>query len=409
MAVTWDGIWLSQAQIDKLSLDVSPELSVVLKYANASAPTPNIKDQESMTNVTYLAKALMFAKTGDDKYGLQVVDAIKYITENSVEAGSRALALGRELPAYVIAADLIKLKALNPALHTKFSEKLFYLLHTFETTQGPASLALSSEKRPNNWGAHALAARIAIDMYLEDTTDLAFTSEIFRGYLGDRNAYAGFTFGELWWQSDPKNPVSINPVGATIKGPDNEMHDVDGAQPEELRRKGGVTFPVPTDNTYPWEALQGLVVGATMLDRAGYQAFEWSSKAILRAVAWLLKNKWPPSGDDRWQTYLINYAYGLDLVTDQNATPGKNMAFTQWTHKLPKGDTGGGGGNGGGGGTGGTAEEELAALKLKVQDALAKLGSVAHNISLLHTTLSDATLLMEQTMADIEGAMDKLK
>lgn len=407
MAVTWDGIWLSQAQVDKLSLEPSPELSVVLAYANAKAVTPSIKDQESMTNVTYLAKALMFARTKDDKYGLQVVDAIRYLTENPIEAGSRALALGRELPAYVIAADLSNLKALNPALHTKFSEKLFYLLHTFETVQGPASLAESSEKRPNNWGAHALAARIAIDMYLEDTADLAFTSELFRGYLGDRSAYAGFKFGDdLSWQADPKTPVSINPVGAKLKTPDGVEHDVDGAQPEELRRKGSFTWPIPTDNTYPWEALQGLVVGATMLKRAGYAAFDWSDSAILRAVAFLLRNNWPPSGDDRWQAYLINRAYGTNLVEDPKATPGKNMAFTQWTHKFEDADTGGGNG---GGGTGGTAEADLAALKAKVQEAFAKLGIVANNVTLLHTTLSDSTLLLEQVLTDVEGAMDKLK
>lgn len=321
-------MWLSPEEIAALPINTTA-YTVVKSWASKSAPTPNLKNQDADTNAIYLAKGLLYARHGDPALYSAIESGIGAIANGNLEAGARALAVGRELPAYIIAADLANLASANPALHAKFQTKLKYILHEAPLIDGPATLAESSEKRPNNWGAHATAARIAVDIYCEDLADLGKADKIFQGYCGDRAVYAGFTFGELWWQVDPAHPVAILPPGAILK-----EHDMSGGQPEELRRKGNVTFPVPTDNTYPWEALQGLVVSMELLHRAGYSARDYSQKAILRAVQWLYKNDWPASGDDRWQPYIINYAYGTKLATDPNATPGKNMAFTAWTHDV---------------------------------------------------------------------------
>src|SRR6185295_5158219 len=143
------------------------------------------------------------------------------------------------------------------------------------------TLISTHDVRPNNWGTHAGASRVAADLYLGDKADLAKAAQVFKGWLGDRTAYAGFTYGDTSWQADPSKPVGINPKGATKSG-----HNIDGVLPDDQRRAGGFTWPAPSEN-YVWEALQGALAQAVILDRAGYAAFEWQDQALLRAVTWL--------------------------------------------------------------------------------------------------------------------------
>jgi hypothetical protein len=177
---------------------------------------------------------------------------------------------------------------------------------------------------------HATASIAEVYAYLGDTDGLKQTANVFKGWMGDRTAYAGFKYGELDWQSDQAHPVGVNPKGAQIQG-----HNVDGVLPDDLRRGGGFSWP-PSTTGYPWEALQGAIVAAQLLTRAGYPAWEWQDKALLRAVTWLYDvAKWPAVGDDQWQPWLLNYAYGTKFPTAPNANPGKNMGFTAWTHASP--------------------------------------------------------------------------
>ena len=107
------------------------------------------------------------------------------------------LALGRELLAYVIAADLVKLPAdLDPAFRS-------WLDAVRREDLDGRTLVSTHEDRPNNWGTHAGASRIAVALYLGDRADLERAARVFRGWLGDRTSYASFRFGDLSWQADP--------------------------------------------------------------------------------------------------------------------------------------------------------------------------------------------------------------
>jgi len=239
------------------------------------------------------------------------------------EAGGRTLALGRNLVAYVIAADLIGLREFSASKDTAFR---VWLADVRTKTLDGKTLISTNEERPNNWGTHAGASRVAADLYLGASSDLARAAVVFKGWLGDRSAYSGFKFGDLSWQADRSNPVGVNPVGATIQG-----HNVDGVLPDDQRRGGGFTWPPPKEN-YVWEALQGALVEAQLLSRAGYPAWEWQDRALLRAVTWLHEQaKYPAGGDDSWQPWLVNAAYGTAFPAG-SASPGKNMGWTDWTH-----------------------------------------------------------------------------
>lgn len=316
------GIWISQSELDELPMSGSG-WSEVLSAANSTSGSPSLNDQDSNNNVGVMAQALVCARARIASYCDKVVTALRAIATGNLENGSRALALGRELGAYVISADLINLRTRDSNLDAQFRTKIKGLL-TFPTSGGPANLIKCQEERPNNWGRHCGFSRIAVDMYLGDTADLARAATVFHGWLGDRASYAGFNYGDLSWQSDPSHPVGINPVGATIQG-----HSVDGAQPDDMRRGGSFKWP-PSKTGYPWEALQGAVAQAHLLTRAGYPAWEWNDKAMLRAVQFLYNIGWAAEGDDRWQIWEINKAYGTNLPTTGGGA-GKNVGWTQFT------------------------------------------------------------------------------
>jgi hypothetical protein len=188
------------------------------------------------------------------------------------------------------------------------------------------SIRSTHEDRPNNWGTMAGGTRLAIAIYLDDHEELARAARVFNGWLGHRSSYSGFKYKELHWQSNPREPVGINPLGAMKNG-----HNLDGALPEEMRRGGPLVWP-PIKTGYAWEGLQGAMVQAEILHRAGYDAWEWEDQALLRAVKFLNGIGWYAEGDDEWLLWLVDARYGTRLAKNPKARPGKNLGWTAWTH-----------------------------------------------------------------------------
>lgn len=301
----------------------------LVKYADASDGSANIADQDSNNDVHTLAEALVFARTGTASYRTRALANIHAAV--GTEAGGRTLALARNLPSYVIAADLVNLDVVDPVYNTTVFRPWLRSLLTKTMSDG-TTLRQIHELRPNNWGTHAGAARAAIAVYLGDATELARTAQVFRGWLGDRTAYSGFKFGsDSTWQADPTHAAAIEPVGAT-KAYDGAAISLDGALPDEMRRGGSFTWS-PTYTGYPWEALQGAVLQAEILHHAGYDTWNWSNRALLRAARFLDNvANWPAVGDDRWQPWLIDARTGANLPRPATTQPGKNFGFTDWLY-----------------------------------------------------------------------------
>jgi PKD repeat protein len=252
------GIWTSAREIASLPTS-GRAWDNLLSAAGHSTGSPNIADQADETDVHVLAKALVYARTGNETYRTQVIAACRAAI--GTEAGGRTLALGRNLIGYVLAADLV---GLPDADDTAFRA---WLRHCLTVKLEDRTLVSTHENRPNNWGTHAGASRAAVAAYLGDTAELARCAQVFRGWLGDRSAYAGFKYDDLSWQADASKPVGINARGATKNG-----YNVDGVLPDDQRRSGGFTWPPPKED-YVWEALQGAVAQAVILDRAGYDCW----------------------------------------------------------------------------------------------------------------------------------------
>jgi hypothetical protein len=317
-------VWLTQTDVRALPMS-GAGWNAVKSAADGSFGSADIANQDSDHDVDTLAAALVFARTGDAGYRSKVNSAIS--SAIGTEAGGRTLALARNLNPYVLAADLIDLRTSDPALDQRFRT---WLQGVRTANLQGLTLISTHEKRPNNWGTMAGASRIAADLYLGDTSDLAKATAVFRGYLGDRAAYAGFAWGDLSYQADSSKPVGINPPGAAKSGV-----DIDGAIPDDMRR--GCAFQsVPCHTNYAWEALQGVVVQAELLSRHGQPAFAWSANAILRAAKYLdrLDNQyggWWAASDDKWQPWIINHAYGTSFPASHGG-PGKVMGWTDWVY-----------------------------------------------------------------------------
>ena len=83
-----------------------------------------------------------------------------------------------------------------------------------------------------------------------------------------------------------------------------------------------------------YEALQGALVQAVILERAGFDAFNWSDQALLRAVRWLYDTAhFPAVGDDTWIPSVANYFYGTNFPVPSSTRAGKNVGWRDWTHQ----------------------------------------------------------------------------
>ncbi|MGD9750397.1 MAG: hypothetical protein AB7W59_05300 [Acidimicrobiia bacterium] len=314
------GIWITAEEVAMLPVE-GPAWDQVARWALGPWERPNLADQDSNHDLEVLAGALYAVRMHDEAVRRRVIDGLAGVA--GTEREGRVLALARNIVGYVVAAELVGYRD---------AEFLSWLDAVRFAQLDGRSLVSTHERRPNNWGTHAGAARVAIARFLDDDEDLQRAALVFKGYLGDRRSYAGFVFdADLSWHPDRLAPVPINPAGATIDG-----HSVDGVITDDARRVGGFRWPFPAEESganYMWEAMQGIVLQAALLHRAGYDAWQWEDRAVLRAAVWLVHEaSMPPDGDDQWQAWLINDAYGADLPLTSPARSGKSIGFTDWTH-----------------------------------------------------------------------------
>jgi len=318
------GIWISHEEIATLPIS-GPAWDNLKSKANEPAGTPDVSNQDDDVNVRVLAKALVYARTGEETYRNEVIHVC--MTAIGTESGGRTLALGRELIAYVIAADLVKLPA------DKDQQFRAWLRQSLIETLNGRTLQSTHEDRPNNWGTHAGGSRAAVAVYLGDQTEIERTAQVLKGWLGGRSSYVEFKYGDLSWQADPNTPVGINPKGSTKEG-----HSIDGVLPDDQRRGGGFSWPPPKAN-YVYEALQGILAQAIILSRVGYDVWNWEDQAILRAFEWLHNEaNFSATGDDTWQPHVVNFYYGTHFPAPVPANPGKNVGWTDWTHMENRGN-----------------------------------------------------------------------
>jgi hypothetical protein len=319
----------------------------VLEDAERDHGTANIADQDSDHDVLTLAAALACARAELHcaKARAGVLEAI------GTESGARWLAVGRNLGAYVIAADLLGLhddgspESDGTRVQTWVEGWLHKeLLDNHSSALRPIAPFHSS----SNAAAQEGFAFVAVAAYLRNDVALERAWNAFRTFVCDPTApdhehidlVAAVSDG---WAHDGLRPCAVNPAGARktvstgLPGA-GRTHSIDGALIGDMRRGGPFQWG-PSYTSYPWVGLEGLVPAAVILDRAGYPAFETADRAVLRTheFLWQLRTS---TGDARWfdgtrgreLVQLVNVVYDTSFPVNDVAGVGRTVGYTSWTH-----------------------------------------------------------------------------
>lgn len=315
------GLWTSRTEL--LALPTSGAAwDRLVATARGSWGTPSLSDNNAQHDTATLAGALVAVRTKDAALTAKTRAAIMAVTR--ITSFRRVLELSRNLPSYVIAADLV---GLTPADDARFRAFLSAVrTRPLDGHSGGTDLLSTALRSPNNWGTMARAAVTSIDLYLGDRKQLLQVAAAHRAWLGEPVANQ-LRYTDTRWHAAGA-PVGINRRGSTVLG-----LDVDGVLPEDQRRSGDPKArTAAAKGSYPWEALQGAVVTGVLLDRAGVVDIDAGDRALARAVDWLFtENANPPTSDDLWLPWLINDVAGTRFPTQPTRSPGKNMAWTDWT------------------------------------------------------------------------------
>ena len=354
---TVDGIWIGAAELAALPTS-GAAWNAVLGDARAARGSANVSDQDSDHDVYTLAAALVCARTGEDCAAARasVVEAIgteeEALTTPRSPAANQWLPIGRNLAAYVIAADVLGLRADGDP--TSQGSRVEAWIASFLGRVASEGVEFKPFGSGSNASAQDGFAYSAVAAYLGDAPALERAWDAFRTYACDPTAPdregididKGIEFG---WAHDDANACAVNPLGARkvvpagLPGAGTERR-IDGAIINDMRRGGDYQWP-PGYTQYPWVGLEGFVPAALVLHRAGYPAFEVADRAVLRAVEYLWwlgeeLGEAPTCDGACWWDYdratetkhLVNWYYGTTFPYEAPTGRGRTTGYVDWTH-----------------------------------------------------------------------------
>ena len=295
--------------------------------------TPRLADPDDEESIEALAAALVYARSGTTSYRNKARKAIMASIGTEVSSDSNAmLGVARNLGTIVLAADLIDLRNNFPTDDKRFRTWLSAVRTKRIGSHSKWYTLIGTHKSSaNNWGAFAGASRIAASRYLGDTTDVARAARVLRGFLGDRTAYASFRTPDSAALSWGCSSLSTwRPVtGTCTKG----GHSLSGAIIEDVSRGGAYAWPPRGSGiTYMQESLQGLLVQAELLQRAGYEPYKWSGRGLRRIASFVSSySGWNPSTASYHVPWILNARYGIRLPV-KGARYGRMFGFTDWLY-----------------------------------------------------------------------------
>ncbi len=321
------GVWLSQQQIMALPTTGTAWNNVV-NWANKPIGTPSINNQDSDSDQVALAQAFTCARI--NQHCSEVGAALNTLA-STTPSGDRALAWGRNISSWVIAADTVYNSG-NPS-GINISNFKSWANRAIRTNSSEGETIIQChEHRPNNWSTMCGGSRIAADLIDGDTADLNRAWDEYRGYVGDRSS--GYLFANTvvttnWRCPGDSDRTAINPRGCVKFG-----HNFDGVLPAEMLRQGEYSsWPPNLGTVYPFNGLAGIMLQAELLARHGYPSFTVADSAMLRAYGWLIDVA-GFSGTSRtdWMPYIVNKRYAKSYPTIEPPLPGQNIGFVDWTH-----------------------------------------------------------------------------
>lgn len=319
-------VWISDTEIAALPTSGAAWNSIVGAASGATAAGADVGNQDSTHDVATLAAALYTARTG-----LQRDRAVAALTGAiGTEEGARWLAIGRNLGAYVIAADLLDIRS-GPIYDWLANFLNRTLRQNNSDTQGTLREAVWNSG--SNASAQQGFAHVALAVYADSASELAWGWNGYRRYAGDRSSPRTLTSNDDSWQFVAGDPVGIQDPGATRNG-----IRLDGAIGNDMSRGGSFRWP-PGYTQYPWVGLAGAVPAMVVFENAGHPACSIVQSAIKRAADYLYflrtetgKVDWYDTSRWAYIKHLINTAYGVNHPVGYPTGSGQTAGFTDWTH-----------------------------------------------------------------------------
>jgi len=302
-----------------------PAWTYLKGVADGDLGLADLTDQNNKHDVRTLGVALVANRLNSDAYRAKASAAIlSAMGTERVGAYNSILALGRQLGAYVLAADLIGLSGPDDArFRVWLSDIRTRVLggHSRYT-----SLKGTCEDSPHNWGTFACASLVAANLYLGDDAAVARSWAVFRGLTGDRLAYAGFEnlSTDVW--ACPGVPFT--PDNAGCPG-DLVRH---GAFVKDVTRGTDPPIASGAGLSYTLEILQGVALQAELLARAGH-ADAWNR--LRPAFDWARRNGVLDLSSVGYHvTWWANERLGWNATT-RPAVMGRVFGFTDWLYGSP--------------------------------------------------------------------------
>ncbi|HEX8156190.1 MAG TPA: hypothetical protein VF526_02290 [Solirubrobacteraceae bacterium] len=315
-----------------------------LTTPTATSPwLPNYGDDTGIgKGAATLAAALVYARTGDDSYRDFVIRVNRFVigsedsaSTNGTRDEDKLLATMRQISAYVLAADLVGMDPDAPGSRPGYTSTVWKTwlgaLRTKSIGSGNCSSIVDCNLKATNWGAWASASRTTIDVYLDDSADLAVAVDRLKLYLGESMN------GKPWVRSESFDPswacgrsVRFTAVNGSSCGSGK-----DGIIVEDASRSGA---PFPNWDRagidYSFHAYGAQLVAALLLDRKGYDVWNWGDRALKRIMDRLDRlgvatgNGRPTATHVSW---IARYFYNTDYPTVP-ARPSDTLGFTDWLY-----------------------------------------------------------------------------
>jgi hypothetical protein len=319
------GLWISPTELAALPMS-GAAWKTVLEVAEADLGPPDVANQDWGHDGKTLACALAAARTGRADLREKAVNALT--SAIGTEAGARWLAIGRNLGAYVIAADVLGIRS-GPI----YDWLAGFLTRTLTANNSDEQVTVGNWASGSNASAQVGFVTAALSVYTGDDERLAMFWDGFRRYCGDRTSPVTEDSNSDAWQAIPSDPVGIQDKGAVKNG-----CRLDGAIGNDMSR-GGDDICSPGWTQYPWVGLEGAVPAALVFARAGYPAWEVVDEAVRRAFdyLWFLRQS---SGNADWFDgvrsneciFLVNRAYETSFLCSLPVAGGRTFGFSDWTH-----------------------------------------------------------------------------
>lgn len=334
-----EGAWISPDELAALPVDV-PAFDRLRRASAEGIPRVDVSNQDSPGPTATMATALVAARLDDEGLRGDVRDALLQLlgTEHGDTGGhperNRLLAIGRNMPGYVIAASIIGLARFDPAADGRFRSWIDEL-RTVVPDGSDASLAEAEPLDHSNWGAYGSAAMTAINRYLDDRSALTSSADMLLGWLGDRSGRQDWRFDterhDYSWQCaypDVSRYLPVNPLGCERDG-----LVIDGVITVDMQRGDGFRVP-PVHTRYPREGLHGRTIQAEILYRAGYDTYAWADAGLKRIAERLLALA--ESFDPAWYEpdiacYRIIAARTGATLPLEEPTIGRSITGIDWT------------------------------------------------------------------------------